>query len=481
MLLRNVMGCLGVAAALCLSGPLAAQPVPYSDNPRLRAELLELYDRAQQGDKDAEYTLGRMYDGNIQFAPEFKIAHEWYTRAAEHGHADAAYRLASHWAEGTAPGGGDEAKAREWFKRAAEMGSPEAQLQIATYEQQGLGGSVDLRDALKWWRIVVENSRDGPKNRAETAAIQIRSIEAQIAEEERKNPVAVVKRVPSSVVSWLLVAAVVGIAGGLIFWKRHAIVAWAKRKLAERRAAAEEHAVQEQRRREIEPLTFEHFPEHLFPRIPKHIREYCGWPAHSAFDDEDWDLWERLITAFPTKPSNETERHAREKQFWREVMLLRLDQNSAQPALEPKQVIIDEWFSWERHWFKQYYLATGIYHASIYHAKFVSNMEIRYQHRKRKAWDLRTPDSRAEMERWQKATNEIENHLDQEIPAHKEKWGEWFFFNVEQAFKAEYGTPDSGLENQNAHGSAAIATEAETRAAAMAGGGRRASIHDQEF
>ena len=49
---------------------------------------------AKQGDADAQYNLGLMYNGNGQGVPQdYKEAVKWYRLAAEQGHAWAQYNL----------------------------------------------------------------------------------------------------------------------------------------------------------------------------------------------------------------------------------------------------------------------------------------------------------------------------------------------------------------------------------------------------
>ena len=61
-----------------------------------------------------------------------------------------------------------------------------------------------------------------------------------------------------------------------------------------------------------------------------------------------------------------------------------------------------------------------------------------------------------------------------------EQGGEWFFFNVEQAFEALLKADAEGAEQAPIHGDAKLADEAEARAAAS-GIGQRQALDKVEF
>ena len=55
--------------------------------------LTEWKPLAEQGDADAQYNLGRMYDNGYGTPQDYKAALKWYTAAAEQGVAQAQYLL----------------------------------------------------------------------------------------------------------------------------------------------------------------------------------------------------------------------------------------------------------------------------------------------------------------------------------------------------------------------------------------------------
>ena len=55
---------------------------------------------AEQGDADAQYKLGVMYDIGQGVTQDYKEAMKWYRRAAEQGYASAQYRLSVKYFDG---------------------------------------------------------------------------------------------------------------------------------------------------------------------------------------------------------------------------------------------------------------------------------------------------------------------------------------------------------------------------------------------
>jgi len=88
------------------------------------AKAAEWYTKAaEQGHAAAQCVLGMMYfRGRCCFPQDTKKALEWLEKAAEQGYADAQYNLGNAYKDGEGVTK-DTAKAAEWFRRAAEQGS----------------------------------------------------------------------------------------------------------------------------------------------------------------------------------------------------------------------------------------------------------------------------------------------------------------------------------------------------------------------
>ena len=72
------------------------------------------------------YGVGFSYENGKNTAPDYQLAVEHYTKAAEQGHTGAQNNLGACYlcGRGVAP---DVAKAVEWFSKSAEQGNPDAQ------------------------------------------------------------------------------------------------------------------------------------------------------------------------------------------------------------------------------------------------------------------------------------------------------------------------------------------------------------------
>ena len=78
--------------------------------------------RAEQGDAEAQYLLGRMYQGGQGVPQDNGEAAKLYRKSAEQGYAPAERSLGSMYqgAYGALPK--DDLEARRWFSKAAEQG-----------------------------------------------------------------------------------------------------------------------------------------------------------------------------------------------------------------------------------------------------------------------------------------------------------------------------------------------------------------------
>ena len=160
-----VIWCLVFSFGSALSGEWASpavartleEPVDAAQND---AEVVKSYKKAaEQGDSDAQYQLGVMYEMGLDIPQHYAEAVKWYRRAAEQGSADAQRSLGIMYEEGRGVGGPpDAAEAVKWYRRAAEQGSADAQrsLGIMYEEGRGVGGPPDAAEAVKWYRRAAE-------------------------------------------------------------------------------------------------------------------------------------------------------------------------------------------------------------------------------------------------------------------------------------------------------------------------------------
>ena len=112
-------------------------------------DLSELKTKAEHGDADAQYALGKFYLDEYETsytAEDEETAQRWFELAAEQGHREAQYRLAEiiHDFGDVYP-----SISFKWYQAAAEQGHPEACMELANYELEYDGTESG---AVKWYR-----------------------------------------------------------------------------------------------------------------------------------------------------------------------------------------------------------------------------------------------------------------------------------------------------------------------------------------
>ena len=91
--------------------------------------LREWASLAEQGDAEAQYSLGVMYSNGIGVPQDDKTSVKWYTLAAEQGVANAQYNLGIYYLQGQGVLQ-DYKTAVKWFTLAAEKGVAIAQYDL---------------------------------------------------------------------------------------------------------------------------------------------------------------------------------------------------------------------------------------------------------------------------------------------------------------------------------------------------------------
>lgn len=149
---------IGLSLVACLTGCSdSANTGKPKTPPKLTAEqaLAELTRKAEAGDAQAQYELGRRYAEGEGVSKDAAKAMEWWNRAAEQGNADAQHRLgvAYHLGEGVKQ---DLIKAIAWTRKAAEQGNSKAQRNLGISYMLGEGMAKDNTLALEWMRKAAE-------------------------------------------------------------------------------------------------------------------------------------------------------------------------------------------------------------------------------------------------------------------------------------------------------------------------------------
>lgn len=119
------------------------------------SDIVALKKAAQQGDPDAQYRLGYLYEDGDGVAENSAEAVKWYREAAAQGNADAQFRLGLMYEDGNGVAKKAE-KADKWIRRAAEQGHAEAQYWLGHMYQYQDGLFRNSAEAVKWYRMAAE-------------------------------------------------------------------------------------------------------------------------------------------------------------------------------------------------------------------------------------------------------------------------------------------------------------------------------------
>lgn len=114
-------------------------------------DMLALLRKAEAGNAESQYILGRAYQAGRPVARDSSEALKWYRKAAEQGYALAEFSLAAMYIDGEGVSK-DSTEAVRWLRKAAEHGHAFAQFTFGyNVEQRG-----DFSEAAKWYRKAAE-------------------------------------------------------------------------------------------------------------------------------------------------------------------------------------------------------------------------------------------------------------------------------------------------------------------------------------
>jgi TPR repeat protein len=110
---------------------------------------------AQQGDKEAQFSMGMLYYCGVDIPRSFTEAVSWWLKSAEQGHADAQFGLGYAYKDGTGVQR-DYPEAIRWLSLSATQGNSYAQFVLGTTYLNGEGSPKNTIEAIKWFRKSAE-------------------------------------------------------------------------------------------------------------------------------------------------------------------------------------------------------------------------------------------------------------------------------------------------------------------------------------
>ena len=125
-------------------------------------DISELKKKAEMGDAEAQYRLGRWYNSRVTIScwpfttkDNLQEAVKWWFKAAKQEHVRAQYDLGFSYALGLGVKE-DPLEAAKWYHKAAENGFAPAQSALGTIYSMGDGVPPDEAEAVKWWLKAAE-------------------------------------------------------------------------------------------------------------------------------------------------------------------------------------------------------------------------------------------------------------------------------------------------------------------------------------
>lgn len=155
------------------------------DDAKGREILKQAKPLADNGDANAQYNLGVLYDEGLGVDQDYDKALKWYRKAAAQEYAKAEHNIGIMYQEGHGVNK-DPEEASRWFEKAAKHGEPAAQNNLAVMYVRGQGVDPDLGKAAYWSALAARAGNESaqtnlpmiveelPKSRIEGDHVNIR-------------------------------------------------------------------------------------------------------------------------------------------------------------------------------------------------------------------------------------------------------------------------------------------------------------------
>ena len=134
------------------AGPLLEDAVAAYQRGDYATALRLWHPLAEQGDAEAQFHLGVMYESGQGGLRNDAEAIKWYRKAAEQGDAVAQFNLGIMYTKGEGASQND-AQAAHWYRLAADHGLAGAQFNLGMMYAEGQGVSQDYVQAHMWLNL----------------------------------------------------------------------------------------------------------------------------------------------------------------------------------------------------------------------------------------------------------------------------------------------------------------------------------------
>ncbi len=116
---------------------------------------------AENGNSEAQFILGCMYDKGDGVKQDDAEAIKWLHKSAEQGYASAQFVLGLKYGNGDNGLKESSSEAFKWFYKAAEQGDDEAQYCVGLSYSAGLGVKANPSEAVNWLRKAARQNHSG--------------------------------------------------------------------------------------------------------------------------------------------------------------------------------------------------------------------------------------------------------------------------------------------------------------------------------
>jgi hypothetical protein len=124
--------------------------------PEIEKYSPELKEKAESGDAEAQYKLGRCYYFGCGITKNQEEAFQWYMKSAQKGNSFGQAAVGASYAGGLGIEKNENA-AFEWMKKSAEQGNTEAEYALGVFYYNAKGTKKDEIEANKWLQKAADN------------------------------------------------------------------------------------------------------------------------------------------------------------------------------------------------------------------------------------------------------------------------------------------------------------------------------------
>ena len=128
--------------------------------------------KAAAGDPAAQVAVGECYASGTGVTQDYKLASEWYQKAADKGDIAGELHLAALYRDGGKDFPQDMVQAATWYLKAADKGDVSAQVTMGTLYSMGQGVDQNYAEAYYWLDLAA--AVKGPKQEQYAAHRQMK-------------------------------------------------------------------------------------------------------------------------------------------------------------------------------------------------------------------------------------------------------------------------------------------------------------------